>query len=87
VDFPQHKTLPEAQQQANARLDKTYGINSYPTIILLNADGSWWHEWVMFLAGRRRSSRSWKGKVARTKAKTSVAETATAPSRGSAESL
>src|SRR6476659_2600507 len=28
VDFPQRKTLTEAQQQANARLDKTYGINS-----------------------------------------------------------
>jgi thioredoxin-related protein len=39
VDFPQHKTLSEAQQKANAQLDKTYRINSYPTIILLNADG------------------------------------------------
>lgn len=39
VDFPQRKTLPEAQQQANARLDKTYRINSYPTIILLDPDG------------------------------------------------
>src|SRR5262249_40042409 len=26
VDFPQHKSLSEAQQQANARLDKTYHI-------------------------------------------------------------
>jgi protein disulfide-isomerase len=39
LDFPQHKTLSEAQQKANAQLDKTYRINSYPTIILLNADG------------------------------------------------
>jgi thioredoxin-related protein len=40
VDFPQHKTLPEAQQQANARLKKTHRINSYPTIILLDPDGN-----------------------------------------------
>src|SRR5215475_7138125 len=33
VDFPRHKALPEAQLQANARLDKTYDINSFPTII------------------------------------------------------
>ena len=39
VDFPRNKTLPEAQKQANAQLDKTYGINSYPTIILLDPDG------------------------------------------------
>ena len=39
VDFPRGKTLSQAQQEANARLDKTYGINSYPTIILLNQDG------------------------------------------------
>jgi thioredoxin-related protein len=39
VDFPRNKTLPEAQKQANAQLDKTYGIDSFPTIILLNSDG------------------------------------------------
>jgi protein disulfide-isomerase len=39
VDFPRNKTLPQDQQEANARLDKTYGIESYPTIILLDPDG------------------------------------------------
>jgi protein disulfide-isomerase len=39
VDFPHNKTLPQAQQEANARLDKTYGIDSYPTIILLDPEG------------------------------------------------
>jgi thioredoxin-related protein len=39
VDFPHNKKLPQEQQETNARLDKTYGIESYPTIILLNADG------------------------------------------------
>jgi len=39
VDFPHHQTLPQAQQVANVRLEHTYGVNSYPTIILLNQDG------------------------------------------------
>jgi len=39
VDFPRYKTLPEAQKEANDLLDRTYGINSYPTIILLSQDG------------------------------------------------
>jgi thioredoxin-related protein len=39
VDFPHNKTLSQAQQQANSRLDETYRINSYPTIILLDPDG------------------------------------------------
>ncbi len=39
VDFPRNKTLSQAQQQANAALEKTYRIRSYPTIILLNSKG------------------------------------------------
>src|SRR5215831_4077508 len=39
VDFPLNKTLPEAQKQTNAGLEKTYGIRSYPTIILLDPEG------------------------------------------------
>jgi protein disulfide-isomerase len=39
VDFPQNKTLSLDQKEANARLDKTYRIESYPTIILLDPDG------------------------------------------------
>src|SRR4051812_30460620 len=39
VDFPRNKTLSEAQKQANAQLDKTYRIDSFPTIILLDPDG------------------------------------------------
>jgi thioredoxin-related protein len=39
VDFPRNKTLPEAQKLANAQLDKTYRIDSFPTIILLDPDG------------------------------------------------
>ena len=39
VDFPHQKAMSQAQQQANARLEHTYGISGYPTIILLNQDG------------------------------------------------
>lgn len=39
VDFPHHRTLPQVQQQSNARLKHTYGIAAYPTIILLNENG------------------------------------------------
>ena len=39
VDFPHQQTLSQAQQQANARLQRTYGVTGYPTIILLNQDG------------------------------------------------
>jgi len=87
VDFPQQKTLPEAQQQANARLDKTYGINSYPTIILLNADGKLVARMGYVFGGASAFIAKLERKVARTKAKTSVAETAPAPSRGGRESL
>src|SRR5882762_4370711 len=82
VDFPQHKTLPEAQKQANARLDKTYRINSYPTIILLDPDGKIVARMGYVFGGASAFIAKLERKVARTKAKTSVAETATAPSRG-----
>ena len=39
VNFPRHQTLPEAQQQANDRLKRTFGITGFPTIILLNSNG------------------------------------------------
>jgi protein disulfide-isomerase len=39
VDFPHVQTLPQLQQHANARLEQTYGVHSYPTIVLLNQDG------------------------------------------------
>lgn len=39
VDFPRHKTQSVDQISANANLASQYGIEGYPTIILLNADG------------------------------------------------
>jgi protein disulfide-isomerase len=40
VDFPKHKQLSMAQMTANASLAGKYGIEGYPTIILLNSDGA-----------------------------------------------
>jgi uncharacterized protein YyaL (SSP411 family) len=87
VDFPQHKTLPEAQQQANARLDKTYCINSYPTIIVLNPDGKQVARMGYVFGGASAFIAKLEKKVARTKTKTSVAEAASAPSQEHRESL
>jgi thioredoxin-related protein len=87
VDFPQHKTLTDAQQQANARLDKTYGINSYPTIILLDSDGKQVARMGYAFGGASGFIAKLEKKIARAKAKTSVAEATPAPSRESSASL
>jgi thioredoxin-related protein len=39
VDFPKTQTLPQHQQRANLALSHTHHVNSYPTLVLLNADG------------------------------------------------
>jgi thioredoxin-related protein len=78
VDFPQHKTLPEAQQHANALLDKTYRINSYPTIILLNGDGKQVGR-MGYVFGGASSFISKLEKITRTQ--TSVASAAPSPRR------
>jgi thioredoxin-related protein len=39
VDFPMQKKLPEEQKKANEDLQKKYGVEGYPTIILLDGDG------------------------------------------------
>lgn len=39
VDFPHRRTLPQPQQLANLHLQHTYGVHSYPTLILLNHEG------------------------------------------------
>jgi len=77
VDFPQHKTLSEAQRQANARLDKTYRINSYPTIILLDPNGKQVGR-LGYLFGGASSFIAKLEKITRTQ--TSVAKETPAPS-------
>lgn len=39
VDFPKHKALPADQQQANDALAQKYGVDGFPTIVVLNSDG------------------------------------------------
>ena len=77
MDFPQRKILPEAQQQANARLEKTYRINSYPTIILLDPNGKQVGR-LGYLFGGASSFITKLEKITRTQ--TSVAKETPAPS-------
>ena len=79
VDFPQHKTLPEAQQQANARLDKTYHINSYPTIILLDPNGKQIARMGYLFGGASAFIAKLEKKVAKAKSETPVAKATRQP--------
>lgn len=39
VDFPHHKKLPAALQEENNRLKQRFGVDGYPTIIVLDKSG------------------------------------------------
>ncbi len=39
VDFPRHKNQSAEEKQANERLAQHYGVNGYPTIVVLNSMG------------------------------------------------
>ena len=39
VDFPRHKELPKAQKNTNEALAQKYGVEAFPTVIVLNSDG------------------------------------------------
>ena len=39
VDFPHHKELPKAQKDANEALAQKYGVEGFPTVIVLNGNG------------------------------------------------
>ncbi len=39
IDFPQKKKLPEAEASSNDALAKQFGIEGFPTILLVNAEG------------------------------------------------
>jgi len=39
VDFPHHKELPKPQKNANEALAQKYGIEGFPTVIVLNSNG------------------------------------------------
>jgi thioredoxin-related protein len=87
VDFPQHKTLPDARQQANAQLEKTYRINSYPTIILLDPGGNQIGRMGYVFGGASSFIAKLEKKVAKAKNETPVAKAAPAPSSECRQSL
>ncbi len=39
LDFPRSKELPAAEKEQNEKLRQEYGVNGFPTIVLLNARG------------------------------------------------
>lgn len=39
VDFPNSKKLPHKVEKQNAELKKTFKVNGFPTLVLLNAEG------------------------------------------------
>ena len=39
VDFPTHKELPADQKQANNALAQKFGVENFPTVVVLNSDG------------------------------------------------
>jgi protein disulfide-isomerase len=39
VDFPRHKELPADQKHANDALAQKYGVEAFPTVVVLNSDG------------------------------------------------
>jgi len=40
VDFPMHKEQPAALKKANKALKKKYGVEGYPTVVIMKADGT-----------------------------------------------
>ena len=39
VDFPLHKSLPEAQEKANLALKEKLAVNGFPTLVILDPSG------------------------------------------------
>jgi thioredoxin-related protein len=51
VDFPAQKPQPTAVKDANKALQEKYGVNGYPTLIVLKPDGTKLWEQPGYLAG------------------------------------
>ena len=60
VDFPKGKAQPEELKQANKKLAQKYGIEGYPTMILLSSEGKELKRSVGYSGKRPRStSKNW----------------------------
>jgi thioredoxin-related protein len=51
VDFPSHKLQPAALKEANKALKEKYSVKGYPTLVVLNPDGTVLWKQTGFLAG------------------------------------
>lgn len=50
LDFPHGKSLPKKTKEQNNTLKSKFGINGYPTIVLLDKDGKEAARWVGYKA-------------------------------------
>ena len=60
VDFPRMKELSDEQKTANVKLAEQYGIEGFPTIVLLDSTGKRSANSATCRAGQSHSSRRWK---------------------------
>ena len=45
LDFPHGKKLPKHTADQNGKLQKQFGVQGFPTLVLLNAEGKELHRW------------------------------------------
>ena len=60
VDFPRMKKQSDKQKAANRKLAEQYGIEGFPTIVLLDPGGKTLGSSVTCRAGRRNLSLPWR---------------------------
>jgi protein disulfide-isomerase len=48
IDFPESKTLPETVRSQNSQLKQKYGVEGFPTLVLLDSSGKETKRWVGF---------------------------------------
>jgi thioredoxin-related protein len=63
VDFPKQKTQSAALKSQNASLKLKYGVESYPTFVLINAGGKTLGTKAGYLTGGPAAFLDWLGKI------------------------
>lgn len=60
LDFPRDRTkLPEAERRRNFQLQERYGVQAYPTVVIVNAEGEELAREVGYNGGTQESWLSW----------------------------
>jgi len=58
LDFPMNSKLPESEMRQNAQLKQRYGVTGYPTLVLIDSEGSFIGE-TGYRSGGGRSYAEW----------------------------